>query len=259
MSRRTSGSSGGSYSEPRPVRFSSSPASAFAYRPFVSRSAASPAGMSTNTSRNSPSAKSERAVSRSARNGETNAASTISPASAISFATSPARRMFSARSASVKPRSFESPWRRLSPSSRNVCLPSARSRRSTRFATDDLPAPGRPVSQTTNGRWPSAAARMSRSTSTACQVTFCERRSANCKSPAPTVAFVIRSIRMKPPVSRLAAYGSNAIGSPSSSSTTPISFSCSSSAAIRSSVSTLSLCLIGATVAGTVFAPTRIR
>ena len=32
--------------------------------------------------------------------------------------------------------------------------------------------------------------------------TFCERRRAKWISPAPTVALVIRSIRMKPPVSR---------------------------------------------------------
>ena len=37
--------------------------------------------------------------------------------SVISFATSVARRMFSTRSASVKPRSRFSPWRTLSPSS----------------------------------------------------------------------------------------------------------------------------------------------
>ena len=43
------------------------------------------------------------------------------------------------------------------------------------------------------------------STSSACQWTFCARRSAKCSMPAPTVSLVIRSIRMKPPVSRLSA------------------------------------------------------
>ena len=33
-------------------------------------------------------------------------------------------------------------------------------------------------------------------------------------SPAPTVWFVMRSMRMKPPVSRLSTYGSNATGFP---------------------------------------------
>ena len=50
-----------------------------------------------------------RAMRRSARNGEMNETSTISPASAISLATSATRRMFSTRSASVKPRSRLSP------------------------------------------------------------------------------------------------------------------------------------------------------
>ena len=39
-------------------------------------------------------------------------------------------------------------------------------------------------------------------TSIACQATLWERRSANRIIPAPTVSFVIRSIRMKPPPSR---------------------------------------------------------
>ena len=69
----------------------------------------------------------------------------------------------------------------------------------------------------------------------------------------------MRSMRMKPPVSRFSAYGSKAIGSLSSTLTTPISFSSSWFAAMRSSVSTSSLYLIGATVAATVFVPTRMR
>ena len=57
-----------------------------------------------------------RAMRRSARNGEMNAVRTIRPASTMSFATSAMRRMFSTRSAAVKPRSLFSPWRTLSPS-----------------------------------------------------------------------------------------------------------------------------------------------
>jgi hypothetical protein len=46
-----------------------------------------------------------RAMRRSERNGEMKDTSVISPASVISRATSETRRMFSTRSASVKPRS----------------------------------------------------------------------------------------------------------------------------------------------------------
>ena len=60
---------------------------------------------------------------RSARNGEMNEQITMSPASVISFATSPTRLMFSTRSASVKPRSRLSPCRTLSPSSSIVWRP----------------------------------------------------------------------------------------------------------------------------------------
>ena len=63
-------------------------------------------------------ARNARALSRSARHGEMNATSTISPASTISRATSATRRRFSIRSAAVNPRSLLSPWRTLSPSSR---------------------------------------------------------------------------------------------------------------------------------------------
>ncbi len=102
---------------------------------------------------------------------------------------------------------------------------------------------------------PSAVARAAESTSIDCHGTLCERRSAKWSSPAPTVWFVIRSMRMKPPVSRFSTYGSKAIGSLSSRLTTPIAFSSSSFAAMRSSVSTSSLYFSGATVAATVFVP----
>ena len=65
-----------------------------------------------------PRSTSSRAMSRSERNGEMNDTSTIRPASTNSFAVSATRRMFSTRSASVKPRSRLRPWRTLSPSSR---------------------------------------------------------------------------------------------------------------------------------------------
>src|SRR5579859_2543925 len=73
-------------------------------------------GVSIKTSTNSPSPISSRAICRSALNGEMNETSTIRPASTISLATSATRRMFSTRSASVKPRSLLRPWRTLSPS-----------------------------------------------------------------------------------------------------------------------------------------------
>ena len=47
--------SGGSYGLSMPVKFLSSPARAFAYRPLTSRRSASASGVSTKTSKNSPS------------------------------------------------------------------------------------------------------------------------------------------------------------------------------------------------------------
>ncbi len=86
-----------------------------------------------------------------------NAVITIRPASTMSLATSPVRRMFSTRSAAVKPRSLLRPWRTLSPSSRYVRTPSACSSRSTMFAIVDLPLPERPVIHSTHGRCPFCA------------------------------------------------------------------------------------------------------
>ena len=51
----------------------------------------------------------------------------------------------------------------------------------------DLPAPERPVSHSTQARCPFWRARTCLSTSSACQCTFCERRSAKLIRPAPTV------------------------------------------------------------------------
>ena len=101
-----------------PVKFLILPALARAYSPFGSRRMHSSSGVSTKTSMNSPSGTSSRTMLRSARNGEMKEHSTIMPASTNSLATSPTRRMFSTRSASVKPRSRFRPWRTLSPSSR---------------------------------------------------------------------------------------------------------------------------------------------
>ena len=127
------------------------------------------------------------------------AVSTISPASAISRATSPTRRIFSIRSASVKPRSRLRPWRTLSPSSRKVCRPRAASFFSTRLAMVDLPAPDRPVNHSTAGFWPLSAAWVSRLTSRCWRWMLSDRRSAKWSIPQATVALVSLSIRMKPP------------------------------------------------------------
>ena len=70
----------------------------------------------------------------------------------------------------------------------------------------DLPAPDRPVNHSTHGFWPfSARARrlvdVERLPVDVLRAPQREVRSC----PAPTVSLVSRSIRMKPPVSRLAA------------------------------------------------------
>jgi hypothetical protein len=70
-----------------------------------------------NTSMNRPAGNIARAMSRSDVYGEMNAVRQMAPASANSSATHPTRRMFSARSAALKPRSLLSLNRRLSPSS----------------------------------------------------------------------------------------------------------------------------------------------
>ena len=153
----------------------------------MSRCSATLSGVSTNTSQNSPCCTRARAIRRSARNGEMKDTSTIRPASTISLATSATRRMFSTRSASVKPRSLLRPWRTLSPSSRYVWRPSAWSFFSTRLAIVDLPAPDSPVNHTTHGWCPLRRACACLLTSIACQWMFCDRRSAKCSRPAPIV------------------------------------------------------------------------
>ena len=84
---------------------------------------------------------------------------------------------------------------------------------------------------------------------------FCERRSAKCSIPAPTVWLVIRSIRMKPPVSRLSAYGSNGTARSMATLQTPISLSSRRLAARCSSVLTLIRYFGSARVALSVSAP----
>ncbi len=61
--------------------------------------------------------------------------------------------------------------------------PCAVSSFSMRLAMVDLPAPDRPVSHSTQACWPFWRARTCLSTSSACQCTFCERRSAKLMHP----------------------------------------------------------------------------
>ena len=102
-----------------------------------------PSGVSTKTStKRSPAASwAARTRSRSARYGLITGTRATRPASAISRATSPTRRTFSARSAAENPRSALSPWRTLSPSSTYVARPSASRRPATASASVDLPDP----------------------------------------------------------------------------------------------------------------------
>ncbi|MNJ66352.1 hypothetical protein D3C77_624220 [compost metagenome] len=71
------------------------------------------------------------------------------------------------------------------------------------MAIADLPAPDKPVNHSNTGCWPICSARAFLFTSTCCIWMFCERRREKSIRPAPTVALVRRSMRMKLPVSRL--------------------------------------------------------
>ncbi|KVE20301.1 hypothetical protein WI92_27620 [Burkholderia vietnamiensis] len=113
----TSGDAGCSYGEPMPVNCWMAPRRANTYSPFGSRASATSSATSTNTSTKVPGAKRARAWARASANGEISAAITMKPASVISRATSAVRRMFSRRSASLKPRSRFNPSRSVSPSS----------------------------------------------------------------------------------------------------------------------------------------------
>ncbi len=77
--------------------------------------------------------------------------------------------------------------------------------------------------------------------------------------PAPAVALVKRSIRMKAPVSRFSWYGSSATGAEVARLHKPISFKASVLAAMCSSVFTSTLCLRVVMRAGTNRVPMRIR
>ncbi len=84
-----------------------------------------------------------------------NDTSTMRPASTISLATSATRRMFSTRSASVKPRStVQAVADVVAIEHIGVAGPAWCRRFSTRFAMVDLPAPDRPVNQSAQARWP---------------------------------------------------------------------------------------------------------
>ena len=155
-----------------PVNSLISPARALRYMPFTSRPSQTSNEQRQYTSIKSPSAISRRTRSRSARKGEMNAVSAITPASTNNLAVSPTLRIFSARALSEKPRSPHSPWRTLSPSSTNVRHPIAWSRSSTAWASVDLPDPDSPVNQTTTLRCPLSRCLASRVTKACCHVTF---------------------------------------------------------------------------------------
>ncbi len=70
----------------------------------------------------------------------------------------------------------------------------------------DLPEPDRPVNQSTQGFWPFSAARAALVDVERLPVDVGARGAARSAiMPAPTVALVMRSIRMKAPVSRFSA------------------------------------------------------
>src|SRR5690348_7878315 len=92
---------------------------------------------------------SERACRRASSYGEIAETITAAPARATREATQPMRWMFSSRSAFEKPRPFERCVRTMSPSRWSTTWPRCSSSASTMFATVVLPAPERPVNQTT--------------------------------------------------------------------------------------------------------------
>ena len=86
---------------------------------------------------------------RSLRSGELSELITTRPDSAINLATSPARRMFSARSCRLKPKSAQRPCRKLSPSRIVEAIPRRKSRDYNASDSVDFPDPESPVSQIT--------------------------------------------------------------------------------------------------------------
>ena len=147
------------------------------------------------------------------RAGETSDTTATTPASANSRATSPTRRMFSAR------RRARSRGRRTGRGGRcrrragRRCGPRRRAR-ARGHGDRPLARAGRPVSHTVAPRWPSASRALA-SGRPGCQVTSRlwrvgarASRAVARSAPAPTVSLVRSSMRMNAPVSRLSAYGS---------------------------------------------------
>ena len=109
-------------------------------------------GVSTKISMNSPSSSISRTSRRSALNGEMKEHRRSIPASVISLATSPTRRMFSTRSTSVKPRSLVQPMPDIVAIEQNRARAMGIEPLSTRLAMVDLPEPESPVNHSTAGR-----------------------------------------------------------------------------------------------------------
>ena len=86
-----------------------------------------------------------------------------------------------------------------------VWRPCACSAFSTRLAIVDLPDADSPVNHSTAGFCPISPARACLSTSSRCQWMLLAPARRSVTMPAPTVLRVSRSIRMKPPSSRLTA------------------------------------------------------
>eukprot|EP00754_Rhynchopus_humris_P011507 Rhum_TRINITY_DN14236_c0_g1::Rhum_TRINITY_DN14236_c0_g1_i2::g.74664::m.74664 len=160
----TSGLTGASYGASKPVIPLILPSLCSLYSPFGSRFATSSVGASTYTSMNGSfrARCSSRASLRSFTYGEISDTIASVPESAISAATSDARRTASCRSSAVSVRSRDSPKRRLSPSSRYTCTRSSFTRRrSSSLPIVDLPDPDSPVIHSVAPRCPSASWRSS--------------------------------------------------------------------------------------------------
>lgn len=145
------GLAGGSYGESKPVIFFTSPSRYFLYNPFTSRSSQISIGQLTYTSTKRSGPIMFRAISRISCVGLIKLHRTMSPESQNIFATSAVRRIFSLRSASLKPRSALSPILITSPSNTLVKYPFCKI---VLFRLSDsvvLPEPESPVNQTTSG------------------------------------------------------------------------------------------------------------
>ena len=158
------------------MKLGNSPARALAYKPLVSRFSTTTIGASTKTSKKSLSPMISLASERSASKGEMKETMVTMPASTKSFVTSATRRMFSARSVSVKPKSAFRPWRTLSPSRTKVRILRWCNMTSRALAIVLLPLPDNPVSHTTKPFCSFINSRCSRPTVSSCHCTFSERR-----------------------------------------------------------------------------------